>query len=301
MEDDKQPHIVPTATGAIRLEYETQNTYFEVVIYDDRAIVVSIRTVFGQQNESNRTIRMSTNKFHKNAEANMLRDIRILIDQYFHRLTNKVTHYLCKAFEYTDEGDPNEYIKTYFRIDSGYQWGSGMSQESHKAFVYENRLIFEDLGFKILPGNRNASDIAYRGHEYLYLHPMNFSGYILKDSISEITEAISKATRYTLRQVDTYETIRFYNPEEFEDELLDREPEIRMCILNSFKTKRKDLYVPEYIISNIKSGISYDSANADLKNIESDFIHDVFLEMIASGDLEEKIDESGCTYYRSVK
>ena len=41
------------------------------------------------------------------------------------------------------------YTDTYFRIESGYEWGRGMSEEKTEAFFAEIRNLFSQNGFTI--------------------------------------------------------------------------------------------------------------------------------------------------------
>ena len=41
------------------------------------------------------------------------------------------------------------YIDTYFRIESGYEWGRGMSKEKTEAFFSEIKKLFSQNGFAI--------------------------------------------------------------------------------------------------------------------------------------------------------
>lgn len=41
------------------------------------------------------------------------------------------------------------YTDTYFRIESGYEWGRGMSEEKTETFFAEIRSLFSQNGFTI--------------------------------------------------------------------------------------------------------------------------------------------------------
>lgn len=99
------------------------------------------------------------------------------------------------------------YRKVYFRISSGYLWGNDWSSsEEQAAFREETRRLFQDDGWT-LETHKNAAvcDTVRKGLQDLYLHPMNFSGVILEETIPHLEELLAQAHTFRCRGVDRYE------------------------------------------------------------------------------------------------
>ena len=198
--------------------------------------------------------------------------------------------------------DNNMYVKTYFRIEAGYVWNQGMDKEAGNKFKEEITKILSGIGFNAKPCRIGGCIEGFRGAENIYCHPMNLSGYVRKDAMEEIKIAISGAKTFRLRYIDTYEEALNYTPDELLKELQNRRPDIEKAILERFKTKRKNLFVPENAISHIKSGIPFFKTaivGGGLERIEIDFICQVLEEMTKQGRLQKAQTKSGYGY-RSV-
>lgn len=196
--------------------------------------------------------------------------------------------------------DNNTYIKVYFRIKAGYKWGEGMTEESSNIFHEELDNILKSVGFKIVPAKySSACEEAVRGIESLYCHPMNVSGYVVKESIPEIESALKTAKTFECYHVDTYEEIRNYTAEEFENELYNNQVELENKFLKVFKTKRKNLFVPENALYNVKSNIAYNNDRNDLRRIESEFLQRLFNQLVEQGKLLQAKIKTGIGY-RSI-
>jgi len=189
-----------------------------------------------------------------------------------------------------------EYIKTYFRINCGYEMRRGMDEQKYELLKYEIKNIFEPLGFKICQGEiYGSSDTAYRNKESLYLHPMNFSGYILEPTINEIEAAI-KASGLNLTGIDTYEILYDEDADFLQSQLQAAKNEIREEIFDNYKTTRKAHYVMK--------GFSTDKVTTKLfdkglnNKIYGEFISDLRNEMVKQGLLIEAKLHPG--YYRSL-
>lgn len=198
--------------------------------------------------------------------------------------------------------DNNVYVKTYFRIEAGYVWSQGMDKETDNKFKEEVAEILSGIGFEAKPCRIGGCIEGHRGVENLYCHPMNLSGYIRKDAIEDIRAVISNAKTFTLRHIDTYQEVMNYTQEELLEELQNRRADIENAILQKFKTKRKNLFVPENAIGHIKSGIPFFKTSivgGGLERIEIDFIGQVFEEMTEQGRLQKAKTKSGYGY-RSV-
>ena len=98
--------------------------------------------------------------------------------------------------------------KVYFRIEVGYVWGKGYTDEQHIAFEKEVQEIFSALGWgrwkKVL---RSSSWTCFFGitDENLYCHPMSISGDIDIERIPSIEEALKNAKVIQFRYTDIYD------------------------------------------------------------------------------------------------
>ncbi len=198
--------------------------------------------------------------------------------------------------------DNRLYVKTYFRIDAGYVWGEGMEDDQYKAFHEELEKLLTPLGFEFdKPEDRRicVSPTCTRGVESLYCHPMNLSGYVLKDSIPEIEGALKDTTLFKVRNVDTYEEAYNYTPDELEQELANRRDDVEKSLLDAFKTKRSNLVKNPSAAMSVKAGIKrfHDTA---LEAIERRFVYQVFLDLVQQGKILGAKTAHGWTGYRTV-
>lgn len=138
------------------------------------------------------------------------------------------------------------YRKVYFRIRSKYAYGSGWAgdAEADNAFREESRRLFQEGGWTIQPGraDRGECDIAVKGQQDLYLHPMNFSGVVSEDEIPEIEAMLERASTFRCDGTDRYEEYLDLSDEEYWALLESRKDEIVAAILERYKTKRKNMY-----------------------------------------------------------
>lgn len=189
-----------------------------------------------------------------------------------------------------------KYINTYFRIDCGYPWGSGIDANKYDFLKSEIQNIFLPLGFEIKKNHiAGASDTAYRNKESLYLHPSSFSGYVLEASISEIKEALV-ASELKLVSIDTYEILYDECASFLLESLQDAKKSIREEIFEKYKTTRKTTFIKKsYTIDSCKIKL----LDKELNNkIYREFVSSVINEMVAQKLLIKTHEHPG--YYRSL-
>ena len=101
--------------------------------------------------------------------------------------------------------------KVYFRLNSPYEWGKGMSEELSEPFNEEVLAILNELGFDI--ANDGSSSFScpegVQGEQNLYMHPMDFSGILSDENYLKAKEVIERATEkssiFSIRSIDVYE------------------------------------------------------------------------------------------------
>lgn len=142
----------------------------------------------------------------------------------------------------TEKDYGNEYVKVYFRIETNfYHFDNGIIDvELEKEFKKEIKTIFTNLDFEYKEPKYSSScpEVSKKDGQNLYLHPMNFSGIILKNDIKKISEKLNNAKTFNLRWVDTYETVYVMDDEKYKEYLNNKINEIKEFILQISKTKR---------------------------------------------------------------
>lgn len=105
-----------------------------------------------------------------------------------------------------------DYKQVYFRIDSPYKWGIGWteSQEEHDLFEEQVKDIIGKINMKI--GERTNSNSCLEGiapetDEYLYFHPMSFSGVLSPTKLYNARLIIDDypGKRWSVRAIDVYQ------------------------------------------------------------------------------------------------
>ena len=96
------------------------------------------------------------------------------------------------------------YTDTYFRIESGYEWGRGMSEEKTEAFFAEIRSLFSQNGFTIEERKYGGCPDVVLDKTRLYCHPQELSGPVRKDLIEHIEKILTQGTTFQYLRTDTY-------------------------------------------------------------------------------------------------
>lgn len=147
----------------------------------------------------------------------------------------------------TDNWNPdydygNEYVSVYFRIDTpSYHYNNGFNTNEDKdrwnaeaSKLIKSFDILEDCGF--------AVEHSTNKQAYLYAHPQNISGVVLKNDVKKIAEAISKMELSSIRWVDLYETVYVISDTEYEQYLDGKQEEIRKALFEKSSTTRTTKY-----------------------------------------------------------
>lgn len=134
--------------------------------------------------------------------------------------------------------EATKYVHAYFRIEAGYEWGRGMSQDAATSFDKKLSAMFAPLGFSPVQSDISGGCVTmHRGKESLYCHPMDLSGYILPESIP----AIRAACPFHLRTVDIVHEAYDYTPEQMTQRLAELKPELVEAYKRAYTTKRRNL------------------------------------------------------------
>ena len=215
-----------------------------------------------------------------------------------------VTHQQLDNFV-RDGYKDNEYANVFFRINTkGFNAlnGSFLSTSNRAAFQEEAYKIFENLGFEV-SGNYLFRD----NKEYLYIHPLNISGFIKKNDIEKIANTLAlKGKLIFIRWVDVYNDVMDWSDEEYKAVLEDMEDEIRKYIFESCKTSRTSNFVS---VTSIYSLVSHkfhverlvDWDKCDSWHNDSVIINftNHILEELTKYNYMELHENEGQLYYRS--
>lgn len=159
----------------------------------------------------------------------------------------------------TDNWNPdldygNEYTRVYFRIDTPiYDYASGFNttEDRDKWNTEASNLIksfgiLEDSGYHVENGKEKRA--------YLYAHPQNISGVILKNDVKKIAEAISKMELSSIRWVDLYETVYVISDSDYEEYLDGKKEEIRKALFKTAATTRTTKYYNAFDVARSIAG-----------------------------------------------
>ena len=209
----------------------------------------------------------------------------------------------------TDNWNPdmdygNEYVSVCFNIDTPtYDFRNGWETEEREAWLKEasNLIasfgILEDSGYKVENGKEKCA--------YLYAHPQQISGVILKNDVKKIAEAISNMELSSIRWVDLHETVYVISDDEYKKYLDGRKEEIRKALFEKSATTRANKYCAAFDVARHIAGMVRLNRLGlnDGKNYGSgqtiEYILNVADEMIAEGYLKY-FERDGVKYIRSL-
>lgn len=185
-----------------------------------------------------------------------------------------------------------------FSLESGYEWGKGLSHEKTDAFYKEIKEKFHGEGFDTdRTGCTSQAMYLVKGKTRLYVHPMEISGYCETLHIPQITAILKKGGR-TFRLVkDTIaeEVYSFTDEEELEYYRARYGTCIHRNILDAFSNRHAG---KEDILSMMASRINV-ATTSHLYGIGYDspayrFVHEAYDRLVNNGKLKEDAREIGC-------
>jgi hypothetical protein len=161
----------------------------------------------------------------------------------------------------TDNWNPdldygNEYVKVYFRIRTPAfesMNGSFNSNEDRDKWNTEASNIIKSLGI-IEDCGYNLEKSKDKG-EYLYAHPQEISGVVLKNNVKKIAETINKMELSSVDWVDLYETYYLISDEEYEKYLDGKKDEIRRLLFKECSTTRTSKYYAAFDVARYIAGV----------------------------------------------
>lgn len=198
----------------------------------------------------------------------------------------------------------NEYVKVYFNIDTPtYDYNNGWETEERDAWDKESSElisffgIMEDSGYKVCNGKEKCA--------YLYAHPQQISGVILKNDVKKVAEAISNMELSSIRWVDLHETVYDISDSEYEEYLNGKKNQIRKELFEKSATTRTNKFYAAFDVArNIANIVRLNRLGLnDGRNYGSgqtiEYILKVADEMITEGYLKH-FERDGVKYIRSL-
>ena len=199
--------------------------------------------------------------------------------------------------------DSNIYLETYFRVEAGYVWNKGYSDEQGQRFRDEVVGILSPLGFgnwKRLQDRHGGCPECWRGAERLYCHPMNISGELIDKHIAVVEEALRKASSFQVKAVDTYKQFLNYTAEELLRELNACREGISKAMFDSYRTKNRYRYIGFHTSAWYAAFIPHWGKDASsLHGVYADFCAGVLDDLVRVG-LVECVPSKGMSLYRSL-
>lgn len=194
----------------------------------------------------------------------------------------------------------NEYVRAHFRIDTpSYRCNNGFVTEEERSKwdteasgLIKSFGILEDSGYEV----EHSKD----KQAYLYAHPQDISGVVLKNDVRKIAEAISNMKLSSIRWVDLYETVYVISDSEYEEYLNEKQEEIRKALFEKSSTTRTTKYynafdVARHIAKLVKlnrlglnDGENYGSGQTvdHVLKIADKMIEEGYLKCFVDGDIK---------------
>ena len=213
----------------------------------------------------------------------------------------------------TDNWNPdhdygNEYVRVYFRIDTpSYFRNDGYhnfdTEDDRNKWNKEISSLIKSFG--ILEDSGYTVEHSKDKQAYLYAHPQNISGVILKNDVKKIAEAIWNMELSSIHWVDLYETVYVITDGEYEKYLDGKKEEIRKALFDKSATTRTTKYYNAFDVArDIAGSVRLNRLGLnDEKNYSGgqtiDYILKTADEMIEEGYLKCFMDDN-IQYIRSL-
>ena len=203
------------------------------------------------------------------------------------------------------------YNQIHIQVVSQYKWGEGWpSIEDADEFSNELERLFFLKGWEFIKSRSTfRSDSVVKGKSRIYLHPMAMSCQIEESLIPEVEQILSYGTTFKLNCVKVGTRLYDMTEDEYLAVLEGKKDEIAVDILNSFNTKRSDVYVvgrhtpletvaEKYRIPLLSIPQCVRSSN----DVEQKFVGELFGELRTAGTIKEvELKPNSFGYRTTVK
>ena len=201
----------------------------------------------------------------------------------------------------------HEYFYTHFKIEAGYQWGSGMEANARDTFFDEMKALFSAAGWAVEEAKFSGScPTVHKGGNRLYCHPMELSGPCVRTLHDEVTAIVAQANSCFLRQIETYKRVYDLSDEQYKEALDSVREDVERDLLKAFTTDRKDRYVngcytvlddvsESYRVPTLKRTLGISSGD-----VHCQYISDVFQDLVKEGKILSRENARGGMAYRTA-
>ena len=166
--------------------------------------------------------------------------------------------------------NPSKLKKVMINIDSAYKWGTCWTLEEKRAFEDEIYPALMSKGFRIHNGDGYGSceTIKEKDGTYLYLHPMQFSGYMTIEDIQKVMDVLTNAKTVNSVSTPILEDVERISDREYEYILVENAKLINEWIE---KNPHKDGFdfVKQYRIKRDEDKCGYCSDDVDIKFVNN--------------------------------
>ncbi len=111
---------------------------------------------------------------------------------------------LGKIAEILVDGLEPQFKRVRFNLSTDYQWGSGWDNlHSNEVFTDAMRSCFGSNGWNVRgPEDSGCVTVRTFDGQYLYIHPMEITGYIRSDALPEINDILSEVSEDIIHSHD---------------------------------------------------------------------------------------------------
>lgn len=182
-----------------------------------------------------------------------------------------------------------EYAKVYFNMETeGYDYPSfSFTEEQREKFTDDINRIFSSIGWSCEESERKISGVCAtwtKGKSYLYMHPQQFSGEVLKNDIKAVARALQSGKVFSLRWVDIYETVYDISDEEYQEYLHKKEENIRADLYSNFGTTRRNKFYYTYeVVQHLLKKYGLKRIAIDNDKVGNEFIMNIISSMSKNG------------------
>ncbi len=200
------------------------------------------------------------------------------------------------------------YYNTYFRIEAGYVWGSGMSKEDTLCFFEEMKQLFSKAGWSVEEsGSSSGCPTVHKGGNHLYCHPMQLSGPCEPSLRPEVERLLTGAETCFLRSFDTYSQVYDVTDEQYQSALEAARKDIAADLMQAFRTEHKHQYIQGYysIVDEVAEHYRVPTLDRSSGVICSDDVHiryitGVFQDLTKEGKILYRESDRGGKQYRAA-
>lgn len=165
----------------------------------------------------------------------------------------------------------SKYKKVIFNLDTAYKWGRGWTSAEAQAFEDEVYPKLEEAGYTIRRSiDSMASDtIDEKDGTYLYLHPMDWSGYLKEEDIEKIYN-ILKSVSPDICHVTSYKTWDCYELSDYKYEQIlceNASDIVKWIIANPYKNGFD--FAKDYHIPRLRDAYGRCSSDVDIRFVNN--------------------------------